>query len=266
MNNLQDYKIRSRNYGKFVRTYSDSNLYNIMYNHLSSLKFSFKNAVVLDLGCGTGLTTIFLKRLVKKVYYVDQSIDMIKIGIIKNIIETSSCFIGNISDFNLPIKENTFNIIISRYCIHDVENKNILFKDLNYILKNNGVLEIVDMFASDKNTMNFYNEIHGWKTLGDNKDNVYVETLDKYKKMLKVNGFKITNIDFYKSNISTSDWLNEDQISLNRKIFIEKFVKENIMTDNKLKDIFNIKINDKDISFDFPVFILTCKKRGILKK
>lgn len=102
---------------------------------------------VLDLGCGTGNISYELQKM--------NNLDIIGIDKSKQMLTTArkkslNVICGNI-DINLPIRDNSFDVIIGAYVIHQLKNLKVLVSDCYRILKN-GIL--VFLTASHKQIEN----------------------------------------------------------------------------------------------------------------
>lgn len=256
---LRDYGIRSRNYGKYVRTYSDRKLYKEMLRPLRHL--NLEEAEVLDLGSGIGLSTIHLKGKVKNVYYLDYSYEMIEEGLNRGIIDSNKVIVHDLAKQPLPFDGGRFDIIIARYCIHDVEDKLRLFAEINRVLRANGLFQMVDMYATDELSRRFYNRIHGWKTHSDLPVDTFIDSLETYEELLRRSGMAIGSVSFYRSRVHTEEWVLENQITDDRRRLIEQIVLEGIKSQPSLRDIFGIEMSGgRGLYIEFPVVLMTAKK------
>ncbi len=108
----------------------------LLYKELSSLK----GKIVLDAGCGFGFDLQILENKGAKVYGIDASKTMIKIAKernpkIKNI---------SVAPFTkTKFKKSLFDVVISRFAFHYATNTQLIFKEMNRILKSSGLLIFV---------------------------------------------------------------------------------------------------------------------------
>lgn len=256
---LRDYEIRSKNYGKYVRTYSDPSLYDEMLRPLRHLDLA--KAEVLDLGSGIGLSSVHLKDKVKAVYYLDYSYEMMEEGLNRGIIDSDKVVIHDFAKKPLPFHAGRFDIVIARYCIHDVEEKLRLFAEINRILRPNGLFQMVDMYAMDDVSRRFYNRIHGWKTHSELPVDTFIDTLETYEELLRGSHMAIVCVSFYKSQVHTGEWVLENQITDDRRRLIEQIVLEEMTSEPSLKDFFAVELsNERGLYIEFPVLLVTTKK------
>jgi ubiquinone/menaquinone biosynthesis C-methylase UbiE len=254
-----DYQKRSKHFGNYIKTYKDQELFALMSKPFNSEEIGSYR--VLDLGCGTGLSTKHLIGRVKEIYYLDLSPSMLLEGISQKTIDKERVVIHNFFQSNLPFSSQLFDLIIARFTIHDVKKKDNLFKEINRILKKGGFFQLIDMYALNNDSKKFYNKIHGLKTNDSNCYQTYIMTLDEYRYLLENSGLSVFSVKYYRSEVGTNDWLKENQISENRKEFIESLTEQELEKMPKLKQIFGIRTNRNQTFFSFPVVIITSKRR-----
>lgn len=122
-----DYTDVSQTYDKY-RSYKDSEIKRIV-------DFAEINEAtrILDLGCGTGNVASQLTKLTKaKIIGIDKSIPMLKIAR-----EKSLEVLGADMDNNqLPFRDQSFDIVMGTYVIHQINNLGFLFSECYRILRN----------------------------------------------------------------------------------------------------------------------------------
>ena len=96
----------------------------------------------LDVGCGTGLSSIALKELAQNVVGVDASAEMITLAPRENRIKY---FVAPAE--NLPFEENEFDLITLSQVFHWLD-KDRFFAEANRVLRPNGWLVIYDNYFS----------------------------------------------------------------------------------------------------------------------
>lgn len=99
----------------------------------------YKDSTILDLGCGLGANTLYLKERGYKVVAADFSEEALN-SINKNIGDVETININLLNDF--PLQDGSYLVVIADLCLHyfdDKTTKNIM-KEIKRILKDNGVL------------------------------------------------------------------------------------------------------------------------------
>lgn len=114
-------------------------------NHiLNFLKTKTKDKNVLDVGCGTGKYSIELLKTAKSLIGVDKSKNQLEIA--KSKTKNKDCFVCADAS-NLPFKDNTFDVIISCWCVGTILDNQVQQKVLNEqkrVLKPNGEIYFVE--------------------------------------------------------------------------------------------------------------------------
>lgn len=95
---------------------------------------------VVDLGCGTGLSTNIWSDISQKVIGVEPSLDMLNVAKKKH--NKNISFINAYSD-NTGLDDNSIDVVVCSQSFHWMEPKSTL-GEINRILKNGGVFATVD--------------------------------------------------------------------------------------------------------------------------
>ena len=167
-----------------------------------------KGEVVLDLGCGAGFDAFLASRQVGpsgKVYGVDMTEEMIKkakSNAAKNNINNVEFLLGEIED--LPLEDNTIDVIISNCVINLSPNKEQVFKEAKRVLKENGRLAISDILKEKE----FPNEILSEL---DNYSSCITGSIKKDEVINILNSLGFQDIEIERK--SNSDEIVEDWIS-----------------------------------------------------
>mgnify|MGYP006300287733 CR=1 FL=1 len=167
-----------------------------------------KGEVVLDLGCGAGFDAFLASRKVGpsgKVYGVDMTEEMIKkakSNAAKNNINNVEFLLGEIED--LPLEDNTIDVIISNCVINLSPNKEQVFKEAKRVLKENGRLAISDILKEKE----FPNEILSEL---DNYSSCITGSIKKDEVINILNSLGFQDIEIERK--SNSDEIVEDWIS-----------------------------------------------------
>lgn len=121
---------------------------------------NLENKVVLDFGCGFGYTIKKLeRRKAKKIYGIDTSKVMLNKA--KDVLKNSNnLFLENIEKTHF--KDNTFEIIYSRFSLHYLKSFTKAYNEIHRILKKKGVLVLVVshpiMNLLNKKELNYFDQ------------------------------------------------------------------------------------------------------------
>ncbi len=97
-----------------------------------------ENELLLDIGCGTGISTRFFKC---KTRGIDNSKGMLKKA-------GKNCIFGDAE--SLPFKDNMFDIVISVTAIHNFKDAEKSINEIKRVLKKNGKI-VITLLKKSKN-------------------------------------------------------------------------------------------------------------------
>jgi ubiquinone/menaquinone biosynthesis C-methylase UbiE len=257
---VKDYSGRAGKYGESIKTYRDAKLNDLMMQGLGSLPEG--DLVALDLACGQGDASKHLREANIQVHYFDISLDMIEKGIERGIIPEEFSYVGDMD--NLGLDDYFFDIIMSRYAFHDIQDQRKLLNQIGRILKKGGKAQITDMCSpspEDPMVKEFYNFYHKWKTGGDPRE-CWIPDVNEMYQIFDSTGFRDLNELWYTSKVSTNHWLRENQITEERYKFLNEFILTHAEEHPNIKHIFNIREERGEVKIDFPVIILTGQTHG----
>lgn len=141
---VKHFSDRSERYDKQFDWVNDSNILDIMIENLSE-----RTGAILDLGAGTGaIAKHILKRCGGdyKIIALDICQDMLnQINDIR--IETVCSGVEE-----LPFEDDSFDIVISRQCLHYVEDVEKALEEVNRVLKKDGIFVLAQIVPIDKAT------------------------------------------------------------------------------------------------------------------
>ena len=182
----------------FGETYEyKTSLSNLMTNHikkkisfLKNKKYLFDGATVLDIGSNDGT---FLNNLEKtnKLFGIDPSANKFK-DLYKRGIHIIDGFFSKSNIYNFTKKEIHFDLISSFAMFYDVNDPNLFCKDINSLLKKNGIwiLELSYLPLMLKNLT--YDQIC--------HEHITYYTLSVFKKIIEKNNLKLIDISFNEIN------------------------------------------------------------------
>lgn len=148
---------------------------------------------VVDLGCGTGLSTIPWKEMSSNIIGIEPSSDMIAIAKQKE--SDSIKFIKAFSD-KTTLDDNYADVVICSQSFHWMEPKSTL-KEVDRILKTSGVFATVDcdwppvtLWQAEQAYMQLYNKVKEYEQNTKEIQNTFVRySKDKHLKNIKESGY-----------------------------------------------------------------------------
>lgn len=147
----------------------------------------------LEIGCGTGISTIVLKRKFKDLTCLDFNKYLLKYAKSKE--RAKNPVLG--SGTFLPFKKESFDNIIIPDAFHHIRDHNSLFKECRHVLKNKGTLIIFDPVLIENGTNNLINHFMDGVTW-----NFSIDGIKKHSQFLSERySFKINSIKKNKTNI-----------------------------------------------------------------
>lgn len=182
-------------------------------------KISNIDFTVLDLSCGTGN---YLKRQITEYPFseykikwigMDKSKDMIKMAENKGL--DADLIIGDVVD--IPLKDNSVNYIKNRFAFHHYLKKEKAVREMNRILKQNGILSILNLNHEYMKHSWVYKYFPGSIKL----DNERFPEITELYKLLENNGF---------------------EINVNIKVEVKKFKYKDIIEETRNKDMSQLQI------------------------
>jgi ubiquinone/menaquinone biosynthesis C-methylase UbiE len=112
---------------------------------------------VLDSGCGPGLVSCYLAPLVKKITGVDLTpamVELAKASAEKRGLSNAHFQLGDMG--SLPFEDDNFDVSVTRYTFHHLENPTSAFSEMLRVTKSGGKLIVVDV-SPDVSKQDAYN-------------------------------------------------------------------------------------------------------------
>ncbi|MFQ6088848.1 MAG: class I SAM-dependent methyltransferase [Candidatus Methanofastidiosia archaeon] len=95
-----------------------------------TIKLSLENLKILDLGCGTGLLSMFLSR--KDLVGIDLSFKMLKVA-------KKRCKVVQADIDHLPFRDSIFDLVFSFTSLQNLPYYNVAIREVLRVLKKNGL-------------------------------------------------------------------------------------------------------------------------------
>jgi len=122
-------KSQVKKYLEVLQQFSDSK--KIFYNQT---RFEIENKIVLELGTRNGDDLMYYKKYAKEVHSVEPDENMYSIA--QKVVQDDKLIIA---DFHtLPYKDNTFDVVVSRYTIPSSPHLVEIYKEVSRVLKPGG--------------------------------------------------------------------------------------------------------------------------------
>jgi trans-aconitate 2-methyltransferase len=217
------------------------------------------NEDILDIGCGDGLLTANLARLVPdgNVIGVDASKGMIEVAKEKE---------GNnlkflLMDINEIDLNYQFDFIFSNATLHWIKNHSRLWTNIHKLLNSNGFVRF--NFAADGNSSHFFKVIKAIVVFEEYREYFsefrwpwYTPSLDEYENVLKDFAFSELNVwvenedRFFPDKEAVIEWINQPNIvpfleyipeekkKIFREIVTEQMIKETLQENGRCFETF----------------------------
>lgn len=109
---------------------------------------------VLECACGTGLLTVPMAEKCKKLIATDYSIGMLK-QTRKKLKKFSNVKLRKVSIFEIPYKDNSFDVVVAANVIHLLDNPDKTMQELLRVCKKNGKIIIPTYINNQKKNAMF---------------------------------------------------------------------------------------------------------------
>ena len=120
---------------------------------LQTSKLNLKNKKVVDIGCGTGNITAFIATMAKKAHGIDASNNMIKYAQETHKLIPNLSFEQSFAEEFSPKKR--FDVAMSFFCLHWIENKQQTLLQVNHALTTDGEFFGTHLSSSDPEPIHF---------------------------------------------------------------------------------------------------------------
>ncbi|EHU1480701.1 methyltransferase domain-containing protein [Acinetobacter baumannii] len=212
----------------------------------------YPNAVVLDLGCGGGHVAYNVARHADLVFAYDLSHEMLDtVSKAANARKIKNIFVQQGIAEDMPFTDEQFDVIISRYSAHHWQHVPTAMKEINRVLKPNGIVIFVDIISSSFPILDTF-----LQTIEVIRDPSHVRnySIKDWVHFIEDAGFELTTLEKQTLKLDFDSWVQrmktpEDQIKTLR------YLQENAA--DVVKKYFNIQ---KDGSFESKVGYFVFKK------
>jgi len=162
----------------------------------------------------------------------------------------------------LGVKLNLADVAVARYGLKDVpkEQQASAMRGISMLLKPDGVLVIADMVSPDgmkfrtNQQHSLKQELGGRNIQEDGRCNI--PTFDGWINLLEGAGFVVERMWDYVSHVATTDWVNQDQITIEQRRAMDELLSHE---PRWVKYAFRIR-GRSPVKIDFPVSVIRAVK------
>ncbi len=196
---------------------------------------------ILDLGAGTGALSMHILKecsFRKQIFAIDISSEMLA-KITSPQISVHRAFAEN-----LPFENDFFDIIVSRQCLHYIENLNMVISEIKRTLKNGGAFILSQIVPLDTETKEEWIKLMRFRQ--PLRKHFFTER--EWSLIFEAEGFQIEGISRLTHKTSVKKWAEIYNINDQQQIEIYKDFLLNQMSDNFKEEYKLIHIDD-DIQY-----------------
>jgi len=160
---------------------------------------------LLEVGCGPGIMVSALAPLVQLVTAIDITRQMLDVAGKRAESQGLSNVVFLQGDAgNLPFKNDTFDVVFSRFTLHHLKETQQAISEMKRVLKCSGRIVLADVVASEESAQA---ELHNaLETLRD-PSHVRMLSLSEFRKMAKEAGLKIAEEKTWAQEREYSEWI-----------------------------------------------------------
>lgn len=165
-----------------------------IFNYTKNMKFDYFD--YLDVGCGNSITTKYISSTLGVWGFGIDVVDLTTPLLKDNEFSFEKC-----DGKHIPYSDNTFKIITVINVLHHIFYLGSFLKELNRVLKKDGVLYIEEMCISDNVT---HDDIHFMHKVFGCEQDIYPRTYEEWNDIISYNGFSMENFGEYKDEYNTN--------------------------------------------------------------
>jgi len=176
--NEYDYKEDASKYDEEVNNY-DSYSHDVLFG--MGFEFVKEEEKLLDIGIGTGLSSIKFAKIGLKVYGLDISEDMLNACRIKSFTEDLKLY--NILEDKIPYESNSFDHVISCGVLHFIGELSSLFSEIKRVIKKEGIFGFT--ISPQETGKEISQEMTSWGVP------IYKHSPNYIRRLLDINGMRL---------------------------------------------------------------------------
>jgi ubiquinone/menaquinone biosynthesis C-methylase UbiE len=209
MNNVIDYFSKRASVYNSSDWVNDKDILHTILKCLNSTEASFLN--ILDLGAGTGaVSNYLLYNLLSdtRIVALDVCAEMLQKNCEQRILKILS------SAEKMPFIDNSFDVIVSRQCMHYIDDLNKAIDEIKRVLKCGGIFVLSQFVPLETETKNFW--IDMMKVRQPLRKNFYSEK--DWIELFIQHGFSVNSVERYSKPYSIKKWAQTYNVEQNVEI------------------------------------------------
>lgn len=210
-----------------------------------------KEYCILDLGAGTGAVAKYVLENYKNatcITALDCCLPMLKK------INQSQIKIVEANAEDMPFENETYDIVVSRQCLHYIDNLDLALGEVRRVLKESGIFVLGQIVPYDAETANY------WKNIVKIRQPLrkWFFTAEEWNRKLEDNGFRIIETRKCSHKGSLIKWIQKYNISDENLIYT--YQKALLNADENYKKIYEVERVGNDFVYNAFWHIVKCEK------
>ena len=205
-----------------------------------------KPIIVVDLGAGTGAVSKYILQeypFEKSIIAVDICADMLD-----KIAEPAICrCVASLE--SLPFVDDTFDVAVSRQCLHYIEHLGQAIHEIKRVLNNNGVFILSQIVPLETQSKEYWSKVINFRQPLRKQ---YYSEKDWIDAFLSV-GFTLRSVKRYSHRGSVKEWGSKYNIS--DSALIDEYKRLLLEAPSKFADEYNVSQKDDDVQYDSFWFV-----------
>lgn len=248
-NIIEHFSDRVKQYENMSTWVTNKEILNIIVDLLPKEKKKYN---ILDLGAGTGAVAKHVLENYQNVLNItalDCCLPMLKK------VNQSQIKIVEANAEEIPFENHSFDIIVSRQCLHYVDNLDLALKEVRRVLSEKGIFLLGQIVPYDIETANYWRDIVKIRQ----PLRKWYFTAGQWNAKLEENGLKILELRKCSHKGSLKKWIQKYNIS--DQDLIDIYKRKLLNADDNYKKIYAIERTEDDIVYNAFWHIVKCEKQ-----
>ena len=233
---IDHFKKRAKRYERYGKWVSDEEILRLMSSLVSNIPHN-----VLDVGAGTGaIVKYFIQKFPNSNFVALDNCNsmLLHIDESENIVRCLS------SVTNIPYNDNTFDLVVSRQCLHYVKNLDKAFSEIYRVLQNGKTFILAEIIAADEESKEY------WREAGRIRQPLRANSLSMEDWIAYTARFGLQEIQTlrYTSTVSIKNW--SAAYRDNPEICTSDFISFLLNSPAEYKEKYHIRQVGEDINYD----------------